>query len=111
MQIHIDWSKPILRQDDALRFRPSDLNNFYAEADGFDKTNLFFVLLASFHHYMDGGDTERAARLSFLLAYYLFVPLTPPGSQALARHYIQQAVSLHPPEEYEAWRVLMERGN
>ena len=73
--------------------------------------NLFFLLLNSCHRYLDRGERERAARLCFLMAYYLFVPLTPPGSQPLAMHYIRRAVELHPLEEYRKWQAWMERGN
>ena len=111
MQLAIQWGDPVLPKNGVLAIRPSDLDDFYVSASDFDQTNLFFVLLTSFHHYLDAGDRERAAHLSFLTAYYLFIPLTPPGSWELALHYIRQAVTLNPLEEYRKWVALMEEGN
>lgn len=111
MILSIDWENPILEAGAILNIKPTDLNGFYAGASDFDKTNLFFMLLTSFHHYLQQGEREKAAHLSFLMAYYLFVPLTPPGSQPLSLHYIKQAIGLNPLEEYLEWLPLIERGN
>lgn len=75
-----------------LQIQPSDLDIFYASASDCDKLNLFLVLLTSFHHYLDNGVREKAARLSFFMAYYL-IAFTPPGSCELAIYYIKQAIS------------------
>ena len=109
--LKIDWGNPIIESTYVLRLKPTDLDDFYVAASDFDKTNLFFVLLTSFHHYLDAGSKEKAAHLSFLMAYYLFLPLTPPGSWLLAMHYIKQAISLNPIEEYKEWLPLIEQGN
>jgi len=109
--LKIDWGNPIIESTDVLCVKPTDLNDFYVTASDFDKTNLFFVLLASFHYYLEIGLKEEAAHLSFLMAYYLFVPLTPPGSWTLAMYYIKQAISLNPIEEYKEWLPLIEQGN
>ena len=111
MQLTIDWGSPVIPEPDVLETCPSDLNDFYAAASECDRLNLFFVLLSSLHHYLDRGKVEQAAHLCFLTAYYLFVPLTPPGSCKLARHYIEQAVSLNPLDEYREWSRLILRGN
>ncbi|MBE6898493.1 MAG: hypothetical protein E7475_05760 [Ruminococcaceae bacterium] len=111
LTLHINWSEPLIEDGEVLLIKPTDLNDFYAKASDLDKSNLFFILLNSFHHYFDLGETEKAAHLSFLLAYYLFVPLTPPASCDLALHYIKQALSLNPLDEYRKWLSLMEKGN
>ncbi len=111
MQLTIDWGDPVIPKPDVLETRPSDLDDFYLAASACDRLNLFFVLLTSLHHYLDQGKTEQAAHLCFLTAYYLFVPLTPPGSCELARHYIAQAVSLNPLDEYRELALLIQRGN
>lgn len=111
MTVTIDWGEPVIRVDDVLRLQPNDLDTFYIGASDCDKANLFFVLLTSFHEYSRRGDCERAAHLSFLMAYYLFVALTPPGSSQLAMHYIRQAVSLCPLAQYREWLPLIEGGN
>ena len=69
------------------------------------------MLLASLHHYEDAGDKIRAAHLSFLAAYYLFVALTPPGSCQLALHYIKKAIALNDTSAYREWLALIEKGN
>lgn len=109
--LHIDWDRPVIDEQAVLTIQPADLNDFYCAADSFDKTNMFFVLLASYHHYLDNGHREKAAHLCYLIAYYLFVPLTPPGSCELAMHYITQAVSLCPLESYTELLSLIEKGN
>lgn len=111
MQITIDWANPVITEQEVLQIQTSDLDDFYVQASDFEKSNLFFVLLASFHDYHEKGDTERAAYLCFLIAYYLFVPFTPPGSAALAMHYINEAIRLNPLDLYQTWKLLIEKGN
>lgn len=111
MKLKIDWADPVFPKEDVLAIYPGDMDDFYVTATDLDKNNLFFVLLTSFHHYLDGGDREEAAHLSFLMANYLFIALTPPGSCALALHYIEQAIALNPLGLYEEWRGLIEKGN
>ncbi len=111
MKLQINWGEPVIRREDVLEISIGDLNDFYAAASEVDQLNLFFILLTSLRRYLDLGDRERAAHLSFLAAYYLFTPLTPPGSWELSMHYIRQAVALNPREEYREWVPLMEAGN
>lgn len=111
MNVEIDFSKPIIDESHVMEIGSGDLDDFYVSASNFDKSNLFFVLLASLHYYEENGDTVRAAHLNFLTAYYVFTPLTPPGSQQLALHYIKKAVSMNPLPEYKEWLSIMEKGN
>ena len=108
MKLHIDWDRPVFPAGSVLAIEPRDLDDFYVQASDLDKGNLFFVLLTSFHHYLDKGDQPRAAHLSFLIAYYLFTPLTPPGCWPLAIHYIRRAVDLNPLPQYREWRSIIE---
>lgn len=111
MQLKIDFANPVLASEAVLNIQPSDMDDFYVTATELDRTNLFFVLLTSLHHYEECGDNRRAAHLSFLAANYLFVALTPPGSWPLAMHYMQKAVELYPCAEYEEWLALIQKGN
>lgn len=111
MILKVDWEEPIIQENDVLQIQPSDLNDFYVAASDFDKSNIFFVLLTSFHYYHACKSSEKAAHLSFLIAYYLFITLTPPGSWELAMYYIDQAISLNPLETYKEWHTLIEQGN
>lgn len=111
MTLKIDWEEPIIQENDVIQIQPSDMDGFYTAANTLDRTNLFFVLLTSFHHYLDKAEQEKAAHLSFLMAYYLFITLTPPGSWELAMHYIDQAISLNPLDKYKEWLPLIEKGN
>ena len=111
MKLTIDWSQPVLAEEDVPRIALSDLDDFYVSASDLDKSNLFFVLLTSCHHHLDCGRDQTAARLCWLMAYYLFVALTPPGSLELALHYIRRAIALDPREEYVQWRELIKKGN
>ncbi len=111
MQLNIDFGNPVIARDDVLQIQPTDMDAFYISASDFDKCNLFFVLLTSLHHYEACEDNRRAAHLSFLAANYLFISLTPPGSQELAMYYIQKAVAMYPCKEYVQWQALIEKGN
>ncbi len=111
MKLKIDFGEPVLDKELAESLELRDLDDFYAASSEPDQLNLFFILLASLHHYEDAGDTVLAAHLSFLAAYYLFTPLTPPGSWPLSMHYIEKAVCLDPKPEYLEWRELMAGGN
>lgn len=110
MRLTIDWSHPIIAAEDVLKIQTADCDDFYVSAHEADKTNLFFVLLASLHHY-EHICPEKAAHLSFLLAYYLFVALTPPGSAELASHYLRLALTLNPRPDYAAWLPIIAQGN
>ena len=55
----------------------SDLNCFYADASEVDRLNLFFVLEASLHRLQGEERMKTAAYCAFLMAYYLFIALTP----------------------------------
>ena len=111
MKIQIDFGEPIISAVIAKQISPNDLNDFYCTASDFDKSNIFFMLLASMHHYEKQQQTELTAHLSYLIACYLFVALTPPGSGYLALHYITKAIELHPCDEYMEWLALIKRGN
>ena len=111
MKMKIDFGEPIIAASDVMSLMPTDLNDFYAEASDLDKSNLFFVLLASAQHDEDKKDKEKAAHVYFLTAFYLFVPLTPPGSCMLALHYINKALVLNPLPEYQEWFGLIQKGN
>lgn len=110
MKLSVDFGSPRLDWDTVERVTPTDLNDFYASASEVDRLNLFFVLLNTLND--DAAHAPvREAHLCFLLAYYLFVPLTPPGSASLALHYIRRAIALDPKAEYREWLALIERGN
>ena len=109
--MRVNFDKPIIEEECVLEIAIGDLDNFYVSASDIDRVNFFFILLTSLHYYEENGDTVRAARLSFLAAYYVFTPLTPPGSYYLALHYINKAVSLNPLQEYKEWIEVMESGN
>lgn len=78
MKLQINWSDPVIPQSEVLNMKPSDLDTFYITATDLDKSNLFFVLLTSAHHYEAEGNPVLAAHLYFLTANYLFISLTPP---------------------------------
>ena len=111
MELRIDFGKPIIKEELVLSIQTNDLDDFFVTASDFDKSNLFFMLLTSLHNFEEINDTQRAAHLSYLIAYYIFVPFTPPGSFYLALHYIKKAVSLNPISEYKEWLELIEKGN
>ena len=62
MQLRIDWNEPIIRKEQVLQIQLSDLDDFYVAASDFDKMNIFFVLLTSFHH-IRIRETEKQQRI------------------------------------------------
>ncbi len=108
--MRVKFDEPIIGKDNVLEIGSRDLDDYYASASDIDRSNFFFVLLTSLHHYEENGDTVRAAHLSFLVAYYV-TPLTPLGSYCLALHYMDKAISLYLLPEYKEWLAVMKKGN
>lgn len=111
MVMKIDFDEAIIGKDCVMEISIEDLDDFYVSASDIDRGNLFFILLSSLHYYEESGDTVRAAHLSYLTAYYVFSPLTPPGSHYLALHYMRKALSMNQLLEYKEWLSIMEKGN
>lgn len=107
----IDFGEPIICKEKVLEITTQALDTFYTSSNEVDQLNLFFMLLASLHYHIDQSNNAEAAHLSFLIAYYLFVPLTPPGSYPLAMHYIEKAISLHDTPYYNQWYDFIKKGN
>ena len=111
MKITIDFGHPYFDAETIWCLTPDDLNDFYAEAGEVDRLNLFFVLEASLHRLQGGKDGKAAARCAFLMAYYLFIALTPPASFELAEFYIDRALEWDETPEYRHWRETIDVGN
>lgn len=111
MNLKIDFYNPIIKEDDILKITPEDLDNFYINSNDFDKFNLFFIILTSIYHYSDKKNSIITAHLYFLAAYYIFTPLTPPGSYELAVYYIKKAIELNDCAEYRDWQTIIINGN
>lgn len=111
MELKVNWADPIITDSDVLRIQPYDLDAFYASASAFDKSNIYFVLLVSRNYYAERNDYVKAAHLNYLIAYYLFITATPPGSAILAVDYMKQAIYLNPLEIYNEWLEKMLQGN
>ena len=77
MKITIDFGHPYFEENVLLGLTPDDLNCFYGDASEVDRLNLFFVLEASLHRFQGKERMKTAAYCAFLMAYYLFIALTP----------------------------------
>lgn len=111
MTLKIDFDQPVFSSEITDRLTTADLDDFYVNSAEIDKLNLYFCLLASAHHYQSEAKFPKAAKLYFLIAYYLFVPLTPPGSEELAMYYINKAISFNPLPKYKDLLSIIEKGN
>ena len=111
MKITIDFGHPYFDAETIRRLTLDDLNDFYAEAGEVDRLNLFFVLEASLHRLQAGKDGKSSARCAFLMAYYLFIALTPPASFELAEFYIDRALEWDETPEYRHWKEAIAEGN
>ena len=111
MKITIDFGHPYFEENVLLGLTPDDLNCFYADASEVDRLNLFFVLEASLHRLQNEKEMQAAARCAFLMAYYLFIALTPPASCELAEFYIDKALEWDETPEYRHWKENIDEGN
>lgn len=112
MELYVDFGCPLFEENMASLITAADLDDYYVKANELGGLNLFFVLEASFHKYLSEGKNDLAAHLAFLIAYYVFIPLTPPASQQLALHYINEAIRLNPCHtDYLEWLDRIKDGS
>lgn len=111
MKIAINFEHPYMDEKTIEKLTIDDLDCFYTDTDEVNCLNLFFILEASLHRLRSKGNWKVAARCSFLMAYYLFVPLTPPASHELAEFYIDKALEWDDMSEYRQWKEIIDRGN
>lgn len=111
MKIEIDFEHPYMDEKAILELTINDLDRFYTDANEVNQLNLFFVLEASLHRLQCRKNWKAAARCAFLMAYYLFTPLTPPASYELAEFYIDRALEWDDVPEYYQWKEIIDKGN
>lgn len=111
MKIKIDFGHPYFDEDTIFTLTINDLNCFYSDENEINRLNLFFVLEASLHKFQSVKNMKAAARCAFLMAYYLFIPLTPPASSELAEFYIDRALEWDEMPEYQQWKRNIDKGN
>ena len=111
MKISIDFEHPFFDEGTVTELKPTDLDGFYQRENAVNRLNLFFVLEASLHRLQRENRMKAAARCAFLMAYYLFIPLTPPASVELAEFYIDRALEWDETPEYHEWKSLIDKGN
>ena len=111
MKITIDFGHPYFDSKDIFELTLNDLNDFYGDENEVNRLNLFFVLEASLHRFQKENSLKAAARCAFLMAYYLFIALTPPASWELAEFYIDRALEWEETPEYSQWKELIDEGN
>ncbi len=110
MKLTVDFDHPYFEEKEILSIMPRDLDDYYAEAGEIDQLNLYFVLEASLYRLQKRKRSVAAAHCAFLLAYYVFVALTPPAAEELANAYIDKALAWNETQEYQAWKTWMEQG-
>jgi hypothetical protein len=111
MKIKIDFGTPFIPEEDVLSVTVNDICAQYVKSTVYDQFNIFFVLLTTFHMCEDKGERVLAAHVAYLASYYLFLPLTPPGSMELALHYAKKAMELDPSDFYAQWIEAVLEGN
>ena len=111
MEINIDFRHPYFDEKAIFKLNLNDLDCFYTNENEVNRLNLFFVLEASLHRFQRENNLKAAARCAFLMAYYLFVSLTPPASFELAEFYIDRALEWDETPEYSHWKKIIDKGN
>lgn len=101
-EISLDYKNPILSEEKILKISEKEVNDFYAKTqNSYQQYDLFFFLLNSFNAYLNTGKAVIAAKVAFLLSYYLHIALTPIANLDLALHFIEEAIKLDARTEYE----------
>lgn len=108
--IRISFENPILSEEELKEITEDDLCDC-GKDKVFEGFNQFFVLLATYTYYEQENNKEAAAYASYLLSWYLFVPLTPPGSEILALQYANKAYELNPMQKYADHIEFVKNGN
>ena len=111
MKISIDFGHPYFDEKELFELTLNDLNDFYGDENAVNRLNLFFVLEASLHRLQRENSLKAAARCAFLMAYYLYIALTPPASFELAEYYIDRALEWDETPEYSHWKKCIDEGN
>ena len=111
MKISIDFGHPYFDEKTIFELTPDNLNDFYGDENAINRLNLFFVLEVSLHMLQRENSLKAAARCAFLMAYYLYITLTPPASLELAEYYIDRAVELDKTPEYSQWKKIIDERN
>ena len=109
--IDINFEEPAIPEEKLLLITTTELDDQYASLSESDQFNLFFVLLTTYDKYEKEKRRDLAAYTAYLISYYLFVSLTPPGSDSLALRYAEIAVNMNPMERYIEWQEFVKRGN
>lgn len=109
--IDINFEIPIIPEKKILHETESEIDDLYSTLSNNDQFNLFFMLLTTMHQYEKEQKKEAAAHAAYLLSYYLFVALTPPGSEQLALQYIEKAIEMNPASLYKNWKKFVMDGN
>ena len=112
MKIDIDFDYPVLPYERLCEIRECDLNQSYSALSEVDQLNLFFMLLTTLCECEKAGRRAESEHLCYLISYYLFVLLTPPGSAEIALYYAEKAAVLSGDEErYKNWIEYVKKGN
>ncbi len=111
MNLYIDFNYSFISENQVLNVSTYDVDCFYSSSTEIERLNFFFVLLNTFHLLSKKSDNEKAAHISYLISYYLFTALTPPGSESLALYYGECSISLSPLTKYKEWLLVVKNGN
>lgn len=111
MKIRIDFEHPYFDEKTIVKLTLNDLDCFYTDENEVNRLNLFFVLEASLHKLQSGNRMKAAAHCAFLMAYYLFVSLTPPASFELSEFYINKALEWDERPQYRQWKEVIDKEN
>ena len=109
MKVKIDFEHPYFDEKIIFELTLDDLNCFYADANEVNRLNLFFILEASLHKLQDRKNVKASARCAFLMAYYLFVPLTLSNLAELSGSILTALND--ETSEYRQWKERIGKGN
>lgn len=98
-------------KNDILNILEDDICNLHM-SEKYRPEDIYLFLLTNFIYNKNNNDNISAARLSYLISYYIFVLWTPPRSEFLSRYYIDISINLDPQnEEYIKFHEFILDGN
>lgn len=107
----LDFNKTFISEEDILTITPEELDEQHYRATELGRFNIFFVLLSTLHIFEEDKKLDLVAYTSYLISYYLFVPLMPHGSKKLALFYAKKALDIEQSKKHQNWYDLVQTEN
>lgn len=111
MHKYFKYESTFIPIKEVMELNEKILDDLYATSSETEKFNVFFHLQNEYYYLLNKKEYKKAAHICYLISYYLFIALTPPHSESLAREYALAAIKLDDLPMYREWLNEVEMGN